>query len=115
MQYFEAVQKGKKIAAASQMKLFDAAGFAMLTITTKKVGGKFVPVGAEEYAAVIRTRDGFVAILTDGDGYTKAQSKADQKDKAFEILDRLTGSGIPEYAGDTVEIWTERYPRVRRA
>ena len=114
MRYFEAVQKGKKIATASQMRLFDVAGFAMLTITTKKIAGEFLPVGAEEYAAVIKTQDGFVAILTDGDGYTKAQSKAIGKEAAFVIFDKLTASGIPEFSGDEVTIWTERYPKVSR-
>ena len=37
MQYFQAVQQGRQRAAKSQMKLFDIAGFAMLTLTTKKV------------------------------------------------------------------------------
>ena len=44
MQYFQAVQAGKKRANESQMKLFDIAGFAMLTLTTKKIDGKFFPV-----------------------------------------------------------------------
>ena len=36
MQYFQAVQQGKQIAGKSQMKMFEAAGFGMLTLTTKK-------------------------------------------------------------------------------
>jgi len=36
MQYFQAVQIGKKRANKAQMTLFDLAGFAMLTLTTKK-------------------------------------------------------------------------------
>ena len=75
MQYFQAVQQGRQRAAKSQMKLFDIAGFAMLTLTTKKVNDGFVPVGEEDFAAVIQTRDGYVAILADGDGKTKAQQK----------------------------------------
>ena len=54
MQYFQAVQAGKKRANESQMKLFDIAGFAMLTLTTKKIDGKFFPVGEENYAAAIK-------------------------------------------------------------
>ena len=42
MQYFQAVQEGKKRANEAQMKLFDVAGFAMLTLTTKKKDGKFI-------------------------------------------------------------------------
>tara|TARA_B100001750_G_scaffold12301_1_gene8911 strand:+ start:756 stop:911 length:156 start_codon:yes stop_codon:yes gene_type:complete len=36
MQYFQAVQEGKIRANKAQMKLFEIAGFAMLTLTTKK-------------------------------------------------------------------------------
>jgi hypothetical protein len=62
MQYFQAVQKGKQIANKSQMKMFEVAGFAMLTLTTKKVDGKFQPVGEEEFTAVISSADGHVAL-----------------------------------------------------
>jgi len=55
-----------------------------------------------------------VAIITDEDGYTKAQSKAVSKDEAFKIFDKLVQDGMPEFAGDAVEIWTERYPKVAR-
>ena len=72
------------------MKLFDIAGFAMLTLTTKKVNDGFVPVGEEDFAAVIQTRDGYVAILADGDGKTKAQTKALEKNEAVEIIFRQT-------------------------
>ncbi len=37
MQYFQAVQQGKIIANKSQMKIFEIAGFGMLTLTTKKI------------------------------------------------------------------------------
>ena len=47
MQYFQAVQQGKQRASKSQMKMFEAAGFGMLTLTTKKVDGVFQPVGEE--------------------------------------------------------------------
>ena len=62
MQYFQAVQKGKQIANKSQMKMFDIAGFAMLTLTTKKIDGNFQPVGEEEFTAVINSPDGFVKL-----------------------------------------------------
>ena len=39
MQYFQAVQEGKIRANKAQMKLFEIAGFAMLTLTTKKKDG----------------------------------------------------------------------------
>ena len=86
MQYFQAVQQGKQRASKSQMKMFDVAGFGMLTLTTKKIDGKFFPVGEEEFTAVISSEDGHVAVIVDKDGYTKAQSKAVEKDEAFQYL-----------------------------
>ena len=113
MQYFQAVQIGKERANKAQMTLFKIAGFAMLTLTTKKVNGRFLPVGEENYTAVIQTPDGFVTILVDEDGYTKAQSKALEKNEALEIFRKAKESGIKEYSGKKVEIWTESYPTVQ--
>ncbi len=113
MQYFQAVKIGKERAGKAQMILFKAAGFSMLTLTTKKIDGKFLPVGEENYAAVIQTHDGFVTILVDGDGYTKAQSKALEKEEAMKIFKKIIESGIKEYSGNRVEIWTESYPTVQ--
>ena len=107
MQYFQAVQQGKQRASKSQMKMFDAAGFGMLTLTTKKVNGQFVPVGEEDLAAVIDSPDGYVAILVDNDGFTKAQSKAVKKEEALKIYKKLRDSGIPEFPKSEIQIWSE--------
>ena len=109
MQYFQAVQKGKQRASKSQMKMFNAAGFGMLTLTTKKgADGIFEPVGEEEMAAVVESADGFVAIITDADGYTKAQSKAMTKQEAMKIYQKLTtDEKIPAYPGKEIQIWSE--------
>lgn len=101
---------GKERANKSQMNLFKLAGFAMLTLTTKKKEGKFFPVGESELVAVIKTPDGFVTILVDEEGYTKAQSKALPENEAVEIFKKARKAGIPEYVGKQVEIWTESYP-----
>ena len=113
MQYFEAVQAGKRRASRSQMRLFEIAGFAMLTLTTKKVRGSFAPVGEEDYAAVIKAPDGHIVILVDGDGFTKAQTRAMGADEAAGIFAKVAGSGIAEFAGDSVMIWNDTYPVVR--
>ena len=113
MQYFQAVQKGKQRANQSQMKLFEVAGFAMLTLTTKKIDGKFLPVGEEDFAAAINTPDGYVVILVDDDGYTKAQTKPLEKDEASDIFKKIRDTGIEEYAGKEISIWTERNPTVQ--
>lgn len=108
MQYFQAVQKGKQRANKSQMKMFNAAGFGMLTLTTKKrTDGTFEPVGEEDMAAVVESADGFVSIITDADGYTKAQSKATTKQNAMEIYKKLTADGMSTYPGTEIQIWSE--------
>jgi hypothetical protein len=95
------------------MTLFKLGGFAMLTLTTKKKDGEFVPVGEEDLVAVIKIPDGYVTILVDSEGYTKAQSKPLEKDAAMNIFNKARESGIDEYVGDRVEIWTEQYPTVQ--
>lgn len=112
MQYFQAVQEGKRRASKSQMKMFEAAGFGMLTLTTKKTGGSFEPVGEEELAAVIESPDGHVAIIADADGFTKAQSKAVSKEEAMAILAKLLESGMERYGGSEIQIWSESRPTV---
>jgi len=113
MQYFQAVQKGKQIANKSQMKMFEVAGFGMLTLTTKKVDGKFQPVGVEEFTAVIESPDGHVAIIVDKDGFTKAQSKAMERDEAMSIYKKLRESGILEYPENQIQIWSETRPTIQ--
>ena len=113
MQYFQAVQAGKKRANESQMKLFDIAGFAMLTLTTKKIDSKFFPVGEENYAAAIKKPEGYVVILVDEDGYTKTQSKDLEKDEAAKIFKQVSESGIEEYSGKEIKIWTEGFPTIQ--
>lgn len=113
MQYFQAVQQGKQRAGKSQMRLFDLAGFAMLTLTTKKIDGAFAPVGDEDYAAVIRSPDGYVAILVDSDGCTKAQTKPMDRDAAMEVFQKAVRAGIAEYAGRQILIWNDSYETVQ--
>ena len=113
MQYFQAVQQGKIRASKSQMKLFEVAGFGMLTLTTKKIDGKFFPVGEEDFTAVIQSEDGCVAVIVDKDGYTKAQSKAIEKKEALAIFRKLRESGISEYAKPAIKIWTEDRPTIQ--
>ena len=113
MQYFQAVQQGKIRASKSQMKLFEIAGFGMLTLTTKKIDGKFFPVGEEDFTAVIKSEDGCVAVIVDSDGYTKAQSKAVEKNEAIEIYRKLRDSGIQEYPKPGIKIWTEDRPTIQ--
>ena len=113
MQYFQAVQQGKQRASKSQMKMFDVAGFGMLTLTTKKINGQFFPVGEEDFVAVINSPEGYVAIIADKDGFTKAQSKAVEKNEALSIYKKLRESGIPEYPENKIQIWSESRPTIQ--
>ena len=113
MQYFQAVQEGKIRANKAQMKLFEIAGFAMLTLTTKKKEGKFFPVGEEIYSAVIKKPEGYVVLLVDEDGYTKTQSKDLEKDEAAKIFKKVEESGIEEFSGNEIKIWTESFPTIQ--
>jgi len=95
------------------MKMFDVAGFAMLTLTTKKIDGKFYPVGEEEFTAVINSPDGYVTVIVDKDGFTKAQSKALEKEEAISIFKKLRDTGIEEYSEKEIQIWSESRPTIQ--
>ena len=64
MQYFQAVQIGRQRANKAQMALFEIAGFSMLTLTTKKIDGKFFPVGEESLVTVIKIDNGYAVSYT---------------------------------------------------
>ena len=113
MQYFQAVQEGKIRSNKAQMRLFEIAGFAMLTLTTKKKEGKFYPVGEEIYSAVIKKPEGYVVLLVDEDGYTKTQSKDLEKDEAAKIFKKVEESGVEEFSGNEIKIWTESFPTIQ--
>ena len=113
MQYFQAVQIGKQRANKAQMALFEVAGFAMLTLTTKKIDGKFFPVGEESFVTTIKTNDGYVIILVDEDGFTKAQTKALEKEEGKKIYNKVLDSNVTEFSGNEIKIWNDVYPTVQ--
>lgn len=99
MQYHQAVRIGQERARKSQMNLFSHAGFAMLTLTVKKSEGVFVPVGEQEFVAVVQRTDGWIAVIVDEEGYAKAQSKTLNENEAKEIMKKAMAAGISEYNG----------------
>jgi len=113
VQYFQAVQIGRQRANKAQMVLFEIAGFSMLTLTTKKTDGKFFPVGEESLVTVIKTDDGYVTILVDEDGFTKAQTKPLEKEEARKIFNKVLDSGIAEFSGNEIKIWADTFPTVQ--
>jgi hypothetical protein len=70
-------------------------------------------VGEESFVTVIKTDDGFVMILVDEGGFTKAQTKALEKEEAKKILDKVLASGIAEFSRKEIKIWTDTYPTVQ--
>lgn len=98
MQYHQAVRIGQERARKSQMTLFSHAGFAMLTLTVKKSQGVFVPVGEEEFVALVeKPGEGWLVVIVDEEGYAKSQSKTLAENDAREILNKAVGVGIPQY------------------
>jgi hypothetical protein len=100
MQYHQAIKIGQERARKSQMNLFSHAGFAMLTLTVKKSEGMFVPVGEQEFVAVVQKSDGWITVIVDDEGYAKAQSKTLNEGEAKEIMKKAIVAGIPEYTGN---------------
>ncbi|MGI0027998.1 MAG: hypothetical protein ACREAD_09195 [Nitrosopumilaceae archaeon] len=100
MQYHQAIKIGQERARKSQMNLFSHAGFAMLTLTVKKSEGKFVPVGEQEFVAVIQKSDGWITVIVDEEGYAKAQSKTLNENEAKEIMKKAIAAGMSEFIGE---------------
>lgn len=98
MQYHQAVRIGQERSRKSQMTLFSHAGFAMLTLTVKKSQGSFVPVGEQEFVAIVeRPGEGWLVVIVDEEGYAKSQSKVLAENDAREILNKAISANIPEY------------------
>ncbi len=99
MQYHQAVRIGQDRARKSQMTLFTHAGFAMLTLTVKKSQGTFVPVGEQEFVAVVQKPEGWITVIVDEEGYAKAQSKNLSEEEARTIFKKAVDAGISGYKG----------------
>ena len=103
MQYHQAVRIGQERSRKSQMTLFSHAGFAMLTLTVKKSQGSFVPVGEQEFVAIVeRPGEGWLVVIVDEEGYAKSQSKVLEENDAREILNKAISANIPEYTGQII-------------
>jgi hypothetical protein len=99
MQYHKAAFLGQERAKKAQMKLFDYAGFAMLTYTIKQTGNGFEPVGEEMLVGKIAKGDEAMLFICDKDGYAKAQSKTLPIQNGEEIYKRMILDGIREFMG----------------
>lgn len=82
------------------MKLFDYAGFAMLTYTIKQGKAGFEPVGEEELAGKMTRESEVMLFICDKDGFAKAQSKPMPIDQGEEIYKKMLADGMQEFAGE---------------
>ena len=100
MQYHKAAILGQERARKAQMKLFDYAGFAMLTFTIKQKKTGFEPVGEEMLVGKITRGDEEMLFICDNDGYAKAQSRPFPLPKGEEIYKNMINDGLEEFKGD---------------
>jgi hypothetical protein len=99
MQYHKAAFLGQERSKKAQMKLFDYAGFAMLTYTIKQSKTGFEPVGEEMLVGKMTRNNEAILFICDKDGYAKAQSKILSIQKGEEIYKKMIEDGIPEFTG----------------
>jgi hypothetical protein len=99
VQYHKAAHIGRERAQKAQMKLFDYAGFAMLTYTIKQGKAGFEPVGEEELAGKMIRGSEAMLFICDKDGFAKAQSKPMPIDQGEEIYKKMLVDGMQEFAG----------------
>jgi hypothetical protein len=100
MRYHKAATLGQERARKAQMKLFDYAGFAMLTYTVKQQNTGFEPVGEEMLVGKMTNGDQAMLFICDKDGYAKAQSKPFSLQKGEEIYKNMIEDGLQEFKGN---------------
>lgn len=99
MRYHKAAFVGSERSRKAQMKLFDYAGYAMLTYTLKQGKTGFEPVGEEMLVGKMIRGSEMMIFICDNDGYAKAQSRPLELAKGEEIYQKIVGEGIIEYKG----------------
>jgi hypothetical protein len=99
MQYHKAAFYGQERSRKAQMKLFDYAGFAMLTYTIKQSKTGFEPVGEEMLVGKTIRGEESMLFICDKDGYAKAQSRPMPIQDGEEIYKKMIKDGMSEYAG----------------
>ncbi|HKO66095.1 MAG TPA: hypothetical protein VJU13_12900 [Candidatus Nitrosocosmicus sp.] len=102
MRYNEAAFIGQQRSRAAQMKLFDYAGFAMLTYTIKKNPNDdgFLPVGEELFVINSIYDNHMIIYLTDEEGYAKAQTKPMSIPEGEKILQKISSDGMKLFEGE---------------
>lgn len=102
MRYNEAAFIGQQRSRAAQMKLFDYAGFAMLTYTIKKnpKDEGFMPVGEGLFVSKAIYDNSIIIYLTDEEGFAKAQTKPMSIPEGEKILEKISADGLKRFEGD---------------
>ena len=62
---------------------------------------------------MISSEDGHVAVIVDKDGFTKAQSKAVEKEEALSIYKKLRDTGILEYPKNDIQMGSQTRPTIQ--
>jgi hypothetical protein len=62
---------------------------------------------------VINSEEGYVTVIVDKDGYTKAQSKTVEKEEAISIFKKLRDTGMLEYPKNEIQIWSQTIPTIQ--
>lgn len=101
MKYNEAAFIGQKRSKEAQLKLFEYAGYAMLTYTIKQSAPEkgFMPVGEMLFVGKKTYDDQMIIYLTDEEGYAKAQSKPMKLNEGEQIINKIISDGIEKFNG----------------
>jgi hypothetical protein len=101
MRYNEAAFIGQKRSKEAQMKLFNYAGYAMLTYTIKQAPNSkdFSPVGEAILVAKMVYQNQIIVYLTDEDGFAKAQSKPMEIQDGEKLYKKIVDDGVQPYEG----------------
>lgn len=101
MDYFTAVQEGRKRATLAVAALSEVAGPCYPMLLLKLGESSWTPVGEEMMHTVVPGKNGTAAVvICDGDGNSKAMSGWVSEAKAVECSKALEEKGVPVFPGD---------------
>ncbi len=101
MDYFSAVQEGRRRVNHAMSVLQEVAGPCYSMLFLKLGASDWTPVGEEMFHKVIPGKDGTAAlVICDGEGNSKAMSTWVPAEKAVEHSRSLEAKGIPAFQGE---------------
>ena len=101
MEYFAAVQEGKKRVSRALAALQDVAGPSYPMLLLKLGVAQWTPVGEEMMQKVVEGKNGTAALVVcDADGHSKAMSGWMLRQRAAECSKTLELNGVPVFSGD---------------